>query len=49
MDEVLLITGSSAIIETTALLTGLEGYKVFIAGLDESQCRDLSARIERSA
>ena len=48
MDDVLLITGSSGIAEATALLAGREGYKVFIAGLDESQCRDLSARIEGS-
>ncbi len=48
MDYVLLITGSSGIGEATALLAGREGYKVFIAGLDEPQCRDLSARIEGS-
>ena len=49
MDDVLLITGSSGIAEATALLAGREGFRVFIAGLDESQCRDLSARIEGSA
>jgi NAD(P)-dependent dehydrogenase (short-subunit alcohol dehydrogenase family) len=49
MDDVLLITGSSGIAEATALLAGREGYKVFIASLDELQCRDLSARIGRSA
>jgi NAD(P)-dependent dehydrogenase (short-subunit alcohol dehydrogenase family) len=48
MDNVLLITGSSGIAEATALLAGREGYKVFIAGLDGSQCRDLSARIAGS-
>ena len=48
MDYVLLITGSSGIAEATALLAGREGYKVFIAGIDESQCRELSARIEGS-
>jgi NAD(P)-dependent dehydrogenase (short-subunit alcohol dehydrogenase family) len=48
MDEVLLITGSSGIAEATALLAGREGWRIFIAGLDESQCRDLSARIEGS-
>jgi NAD(P)-dependent dehydrogenase (short-subunit alcohol dehydrogenase family) len=48
MDDVLLITGSSGIAEATALLAGQEGYKVFVAGLDESQCRDLSGRIEGS-
>jgi NAD(P)-dependent dehydrogenase (short-subunit alcohol dehydrogenase family) len=48
MDEALLITGSSGIAEATALLAAREGYKVFIAGLDETQCRDLSGRIERS-
>jgi NAD(P)-dependent dehydrogenase (short-subunit alcohol dehydrogenase family) len=48
MDDVLLITGSSGIAEATALLAGQEGFKVFIAGLDESQCRDLSSRIEGS-
>ena len=30
------------------MLAGREGYKVFIAGIDESQCRDLSARINGS-
>jgi NAD(P)-dependent dehydrogenase (short-subunit alcohol dehydrogenase family) len=45
MDHVLLITGSSGIAEATALLAGREGYKVFIAGMDESQCRELSARL----
>ena len=48
MDHVLLITGSSGIAEATALPAGREGYKVFIAGLDESQCRELSARIAGS-
>lgn len=48
MDQVLLITGSSGIAEATALLAGRKSYKVFIAGLDESQCRDLSSRIEGS-
>jgi NAD(P)-dependent dehydrogenase (short-subunit alcohol dehydrogenase family) len=48
MDDVLLITGSSGIAEATALLAGHEGFKVFIAGLDESKCHDLSARIEGS-
>ena len=48
MDYVLLITGSSGIAEATALLAGEEGYKVFIAGLEEPQCRDLSARIKDS-
>jgi len=48
MDDVLLITGSSGIAEATALLAGGEGYRVFIAGLDESQCRELSARIAGS-
>jgi NAD(P)-dependent dehydrogenase (short-subunit alcohol dehydrogenase family) len=48
MDYVLLITGSSGIAEATALLAGREGYKVFIAGLDEPGCRELSARIEGS-
>ena len=48
MDDVLLITGSSGIAEATALLAGREGFRVFIAGLDGPQCRDLSARIERS-
>jgi len=48
MDYVLLITGSSGIAEATSLLAGREGYKVFIAGLDEPQCCDLSARIEGS-
>ena len=49
MDYVLLITGSTGIAEATALLAGSGGYKVFIAGLDESQCHDLSARIAGSA
>lgn len=48
MDHVLLITGSSGIAEATALLAGGEGYKVFIAGIDELQCRELSARIAGS-
>jgi NAD(P)-dependent dehydrogenase (short-subunit alcohol dehydrogenase family) len=48
MDYILLITGSSGIAEATAVLAGREGYKVFIAGIDASQCRDLSARIEGS-
>jgi NAD(P)-dependent dehydrogenase (short-subunit alcohol dehydrogenase family) len=48
MNHVLLITGSSGIAEATALLAGREGYKVFIAGLDESQCRELSASITGS-
>jgi NAD(P)-dependent dehydrogenase (short-subunit alcohol dehydrogenase family) len=48
MDYVLLITGSSGIAEATALLAGREGYKVFIAGLDEPQCHDLGARIDGS-
>ena len=48
MDRVLLITGSSGIAEATALLAGREGYKVFIAGLDEVQCRGLSAGIAGS-
>ncbi len=48
MDYVLLITGSSGIAEATALLAGREGFKVFVVGLDEHQCRDLSARIEWS-
>lgn len=48
MDNVLLITGSSGIAEATALLAGREGCRVFIAGLDEPQCRDLNARIEGS-
>lgn len=48
MDQVLLITGSSGIAEATALLAGREGYKVFIVGLDEHQCRELSARIAGS-
>ncbi|HXH50284.1 MAG TPA: SDR family oxidoreductase [Terriglobia bacterium] len=48
MDDVLLITGSSGIAEATALLAGSEGYRVFIAGLDEPQCRDLTARIAGS-
>jgi NAD(P)-dependent dehydrogenase (short-subunit alcohol dehydrogenase family) len=48
MDYVLLITGSSGIAEATALLAGREGYKVFIAGLDGPQCRELCARIEGS-
>jgi NAD(P)-dependent dehydrogenase (short-subunit alcohol dehydrogenase family) len=48
MDDVLLITGSSGIAEATALLAGGEDYKVLIAGLDESQCRELSARIAGS-
>jgi NAD(P)-dependent dehydrogenase (short-subunit alcohol dehydrogenase family) len=48
MDDVLLITGSSGIAEATALLAGSEGYRVFIAGLDEPQCRDLKARIAGS-
>ena len=46
MGDVLLITGSSGIAEATALLAGREGYRVFIAGLDETQCRELSAQIE---
>jgi NAD(P)-dependent dehydrogenase (short-subunit alcohol dehydrogenase family) len=46
MDDILLITGSSGIAEATALLAGREGYRVFIAGLDETQCRELSAQIE---
>jgi NAD(P)-dependent dehydrogenase (short-subunit alcohol dehydrogenase family) len=45
MDRVLLITGSSGIAEATALLAGREGYRVFIVGVDENQCRDLSSRI----
>lgn len=48
MDNVLLITGASGIAEATALLAGRESYRVFIAGLDELQCRDLSARIDGS-
>ncbi|HET9180454.1 MAG TPA: SDR family oxidoreductase [Terriglobia bacterium] len=48
MDHVLLITGSSGIAEATALLAGRGNYKVFIAGRDESQCRELSARIAGS-
>lgn len=48
MDDVLLISGSSGIAEATALLAGQEGCRVFIASLDEPQCRDLSARIEGS-
>jgi NAD(P)-dependent dehydrogenase (short-subunit alcohol dehydrogenase family) len=48
MDYVLLITGSSGIAEATALLAGSEGYKVFIAGLDESQCRELNAKVAGS-
>lgn len=48
MDDVLLITGSSGIAEATALLAGRENYRVFIAGLEEKQCRELSARIEGS-
>ncbi|TAM84267.1 MAG: SDR family oxidoreductase [Acidobacteria bacterium] len=48
MEQILLITGSSGIAEATALLAGREDYKVFIVGLDESQCRDLSARIPGS-
>lgn len=48
MDDVLLITGSSGIAEATALLAGQEGCRVFIAGIDEPQCRGLSARIEGS-
>ncbi len=48
MDYVLLITGSSGIAEATALLAAREGYKVFIAGLDEPGCRELSSRIEGS-
>lgn len=48
MDDVLLITGSSGIAGATALLAGREGCRVFIAGIDEPQCRDLSARIEGS-
>jgi NAD(P)-dependent dehydrogenase (short-subunit alcohol dehydrogenase family) len=45
MDHVLLITGSSGIAEATALLAGQDGYRVFIAGVDESQCCELSGRI----
>jgi NAD(P)-dependent dehydrogenase (short-subunit alcohol dehydrogenase family) len=48
MDYVLLITGSSGIAEATALLAGSQGYKVFIAGLDEQQCRDLNSRVAGS-
>ena len=48
MDYALLITGSSGIAEATALLAGQEGFKVFIAGLDEPQCRGLSGRVEGS-
>jgi NAD(P)-dependent dehydrogenase (short-subunit alcohol dehydrogenase family) len=48
MDYVLLITGSSGIAEATALLASREGCKVFISGLDELQCRELSARIAGS-
>jgi len=48
MDYVLLITGSSGIAEATALLACKEGYKVFVAGLEEPQCRNLSTRIEGS-
>jgi len=48
MNKVLLITGSSGIAEATALLAGREGYRVFIAGVDESQCSDLSGRVAGS-
>lgn len=45
MDHVLLITGATGIAEATALLAGREGYGVFVASLDEAQCRNLIARI----
>jgi len=48
MDDVLLITGASGIAEATALLASREGYGVFVAGLDEAHCRDLSGRIAGS-
>jgi len=45
MNRVLIITGSTGMAEATALLASQQGDSVFIAGLDESSCRELSQRI----
>ena len=46
---VLLITGSTGMAEAAATLAASRGDHVFIAGLDESSCRELSARLPGSA
>lgn len=49
MDPVLLITGSTGIAEATALAAAAQGHRVFVVGLDEASCRELSERIPGSA
>jgi NAD(P)-dependent dehydrogenase (short-subunit alcohol dehydrogenase family) len=49
MGQVLLITGSTGMAEATALLAAERGDHVFIAGLDEASCHELSVRIPGSA
>jgi NAD(P)-dependent dehydrogenase (short-subunit alcohol dehydrogenase family) len=48
MGHVVLITGSTGIAEAAALLAAERGDHVFLAGLDETSCHELSARIPGS-
>ncbi|MBI3679607.1 MAG: SDR family oxidoreductase [Acidobacteria bacterium] len=45
MSTVLLITGCSGIAEAAALLAAERGWRVFLSGLDEELCQELSKRI----
>jgi NAD(P)-dependent dehydrogenase (short-subunit alcohol dehydrogenase family) len=49
MEQVFLITGSSGMAKATALLAAHAGHAVFIAGMDESECRALAGEISNSA
>jgi len=45
-DKVLLITGATGIAAATAELAAAEGARLFVASIDEGECRALAARIE---
>ena len=45
----ILITGSSGIAEAAAMLADREGWRVFIAGHDALQCRQLSAKLANAS